>query len=56
MSCTFELNPHSKRKKGAAAHSPLSNRVSADARIKIKYREAIKNKAHEAATKKQKTK
>jgi hypothetical protein len=31
-------------------------RVRADARIKIKYREAIKNKAHEAATKKQKTK
>jgi hypothetical protein len=38
----------SKRKKGAAAHSPLSNRVRADARIKIKYREAIQNLPLEA--------
>jgi hypothetical protein len=33
----------SKRKKGAAAHSPLSNRVRADARIKIHYRGVIHN-------------
>jgi hypothetical protein len=39
-----------KRKKGAAAHPPLSNGVRADARMKINHRVAIHKKAGYAVT------